>query len=142
MSAEELIGVVREVLEAAYNQGNLAALEELCAADAIFHRPPYPDIEGLEAFREHVADLRRTFSDVRITFDEIIVQEETLARRWTIRGTHTGRSPSMPLPPTGRGVMITGCGMTHLLDGRIVEEWIYADWLGLFQQLGAIPPME
>jgi len=140
--AEDLKDAFRRTLEAAYSQGNLAGLEELYTAEAAFHRPPFPDIEGLEAFKAYVADLRCAFSDVRLTLREIVLEGEALATRWTFQGTHTGRSPSMLVPPTGRSATITGCCMVHCVDGRIDEVWSYADWLGLFQQLGVIPPMK
>jgi predicted ester cyclase len=47
----------------------------------------------------------------------------------------------MPVPPTGRRVEMMGCSVSHWMVGRIVEEWNYVDWLGLFRQVGVIPPL-
>lgn len=141
MCSDEVKGVVRAALEVAYNQGDLEALDKVYAPYILYHRPPLADMEGLEALKEFIAGLRRAFSHARLTLDEITREGEVLAGRWTFRGTHTGRSPSMPVPPTGRGVTVTGCCMAHWADGTIDEEWACADWLGLFQQLGVVPPM-
>jgi predicted ester cyclase len=139
--AGDIRSAVHRVIEEIYNQGNLDGLDQLYARDVLYHRPPLADIEGLGPLGEYVADLRRAFSEVRYTLHEIALEGVVLACRWTFQGRHTGRSPSMPIPPTGREVTITGCSMAHCVQGRIEEEWSYADWLGFFQQLNVIPPM-
>jgi len=141
MSAKEVKARLRCVVEQAYHQGRLEALDELYAPGIVYHRPPLADIEGLEALKAYVADLCLAFSGVRLTLHEIVVEGDILASRWTLRGSHTQRSPSMPVPPTGKEASVTGCSMAHWAEGRINEEWNYTDWLGLFQQLGVIPPM-
>jgi predicted ester cyclase len=141
MCSDEAKGIVRAALEMAYNQGHLKALDRIYAPCIRYHRPPLADMEGLEALKEFIADIRSAFSNVQLAIDEVTLEGEVLAGRWTFRGTHTGRSPSMPVPPTGRGVTVTGCCMAHWTGGRIDEEWVYSDWLGLFQQLGVVPPM-
>jgi len=141
MCSDEVKGIIRAVLEVAYNQGDLEALDKVYAPDVLYHRPPLADIECLEALKCSVADIRRAFSNVQLVIDKITLEGEVLAGRWTFRGIHTGRSSSMPVPPTGRGVTVTGCCMAHWTDGRIDEEWVCTDWLGLFQQLGVVPPM-
>jgi predicted ester cyclase len=132
---------LRGGLERAYNRGDLAALDGLYAPEVTYHRPPLPDIEGREALKGYVVDLRRTFSSLRFTIDEIILEKEGLAARWTLRGTHTGRSPSMLVPPTGKEATLTGCTTAHRTRDRIIEQWDYGDWLGLFHRLGVIPPL-
>jgi predicted ester cyclase len=140
MRDEELGARAQRIMEGAYHRGELQGLAELYAADAVQHRPPLGDNEGLEAIRAYVADLRRTFSGIRLSVDQVIVAGDSHAIRWTFRGTHTGRSPAMPVPPTGREIAMGGCSVGHWRQGRIDEEWVYVDWLGLFGQLGVIPP--
>ncbi len=138
---EDVRTTAHRLIEGAYNRGDMAGLDDLYAPDIVFHRPPLADIRGLGPLKEYITDLRRAFSEVRYTLDEITLGGEVLASRWTLRGKHTGRSPSMPVPPTDREATITGCNMAHCVEGRIEEEWCYVDWLGLFQQLNVIPPM-
>lgn len=141
MLAEDVRTTARRAIEGAYNQGRLDGLDQLYTRDVVYHRPPLADIEGLGPLKEYITDFRRAFSEVRYTLDEITLEGEVLASRWAFRGRHTGRSPSMPIPPTGREVTITGCSMAHCVQGRVEEEWSHADWLGFFQQLNVIPPM-
>jgi predicted ester cyclase len=41
----------------------------------------------------------------------------------------------------GKRLTVTGCGINHLVGGKVVEAWVYMDNLGAMQQLGIIPPM-
>ena len=141
MLGEGIKARVSRVVEGAYNQGHLDGLGQLYAAGFLYHRPPLPDIEGLEEFRQHIADIRRAFSEMQISIHRIILEGDAQAYPWAFRGTHTGRSPSIPVPPTGKRVAIVGCSVSCWLQGQIIEEWNYVDWLGLFRQLGVIPPM-
>ena len=138
---EDIRTAVHRVIEGAYNRGELDSLDQLYASDIVYHRPPLADVVGLATLKEYIADLCCALSEVTYTLDEISLEGHVVASRWTLRGRHTGWSPSMPVPPTGREVAITGCGMAHCVQGRIKEEWSHADWLGFFQQLSVIPPM-
>ncbi len=138
---EELKTMVRSTVEGAYNNGDLSSLSSLYASDVVYHRPPLPDIEGLGTLREYIADISRAFSDIHYTIRSIILEGDTYAELWAFQGTHTGQSPALPVPARGRQVSITGSTLGLWAGGKIVEEWSYVDWLGLFRQLGVIPPM-
>ena len=53
MSAEELKVSIRLVVEGAYNRGALEALRTIYGDTVVAHRPPLPDIRGLESLTEH-----------------------------------------------------------------------------------------
>lgn len=53
------------------------------------------------------------------------------------RGTHRGEF--MGVPATDREVAWTGILMFRILDGKIVDQWLEQDAMGLMQQLGATP---
>jgi len=46
----------------------------------------------------------------------------------------------MGIPPTGKQIIVAGIEIFHFANGKVVEEWINGDDLGLLQQLGVIPP--
>jgi predicted ester cyclase len=52
-------------------------------------------------------------------------------------GTHQGEF--MGIPPTGKRVTFTGIWFARLKGGRLQEQWVSFDALGLLRQLGAIP---
>jgi len=141
---EEYKAYAHREIDEAYNKGNLDVLDEHYAADFIYHIPPQPDIEGLEAYKEFIAGNRIGYPDIQITIDDIITEGDKVVTRWTYQGTHTGQSPTLGIPPTGKKVIFTGCSVTHWRDGKIVETWNYVDYLGLMQQLGfnIVPPQE
>jgi predicted ester cyclase len=66
---------------------------------------------------------------------------DTAVVRWPWEATHSGVSPSLGIPPTGKRVGIVGCSVFHFKNGKIVEQWEYSDMLGLLQQLGVIPAL-
>ncbi len=141
MSLEELKAKIRWAGEEAWLKGNVDAFDEVYAADYVWHRPPLPDLSGLEAVKESVAGMRSTYSDIQISYEEMLGEGDSLAYRFTWRAKHTGQSPTLPIPPTGKEVLLQGCIVVHLAGGKIVEEFEYSDYLGFMQQLGVVPPL-
>ena len=142
MINEELMAKRRTAIEEAYGKGNVDALDEFFASDVILHMSPMPDTKGLEAYKQSVIDSRQLSSDFRFDWQEEICEGDTMAIRLVMRGTHTGTSPTIPVPPTGKEVALKDCVFEYWKDGKIVEFIEYSNYLGLFQQLGIIPPME
>jgi predicted ester cyclase len=58
---------------------------------------------------------------------------------FTLNATHRGEL--MGIPPTGDKVTVTGTGMFHVVDGKIIKWTGNFDYLGIFQQIGLIPPL-
>ena len=141
MSLEELKNKIRWAGEEAWMKGNLDALEEVYAAELIARRPPLPEIKGLAAVQEYIKDTRSAYSDIHITFEEMIGEGDSIAYRYTWFAKHTGQSASLPIPPTGVQVTLTGCVLVHLEDSKVVVEYDHSDYLGFLQQLGVIPPL-
>ena len=55
----------------------------------------------------------------------------------TWRGTHT--SEFLHIPATGKQVTFTSTEIYRVSGGKLAEEWVELDMLGLLQQLGAMP---
>ncbi|NIM11618.1 MAG: DUF4440 domain-containing protein [Candidatus Aminicenantes bacterium] len=142
--AEKMKTAGRRIIEEAWNKGNFDVLDEFLAADYVYHIPPLPDVKGIEAYKQRIKEYRSAYPDLQITINEIIVEGDISALRWTLKGTHTGQFPSIPIPPTGKQVEFTGCDLAYWKDGKIVEDWNHADFLGYMQQLGfkLIPPQK
>ncbi len=49
------------------------------------------------------------------------------------------RGKLMGILPTGKQFTITGINIVRVAGGRIVEEWVVFDQLGMLQQLGVMP---
>jgi predicted ester cyclase len=64
----------------------------------------------------------------------LIAEEDKVAARITMRGTHLG--DFMGMAPTGKRVEFHGMYMVRVRDGRIVEHWGEEDSGSLLAQLG------
>lgn len=122
-----------------WNTGNLAIADEIFGADFVNHDPNNPGVTNSESYKGYVPAIRIGFPDFHVATDDLIAEGEKVAFRWTINATHQG--DLMGMPATGIQVVWTGITIAHFADGKIVEMWWSHDHLGLFQQLGVIPPM-
>lgn len=138
MKTEEIMVRERWATEEAFVKGNVDALDEVFAPDAVFQTPPIINKKGLETFKQGIIGFRQAFTDIHVNWDEVISDGNTAVHRYTIRGKHTGRLPEVPAPPTGKEIVMKGCVVYHLKNGKIFEFIEYFDWLGMMQQLGVI----
>lgn len=129
------------IYERAWNEGRIDDLDAICAPNYLRHEPPQPGLVGLAALKQHILAMRTAFPDLTLHLYETINEGTTFAGRWIFQGTHTGPMPGLDRPPTGKRVEITGLFFVHTSNDKAVEEWIYGDTMGMFQQLGLLPPM-
>ena len=117
-----------------WSKGNLAAADELMAPDVVIHQPEVGGVAGLKAFN---TTIRAAFPDWYSTAEELIVEDDRVAERWTGRGTHRGEFQG--IPPTGKQVAVPGVVFYRVRDGRISEFRGSFDMLSMLQQLGVAP---
>ncbi len=133
---EELREIVLRVIEEAWNQGKMEVLDEHFAPEYVYHHFPFPDVEGVEAYKQYIADTRNSYPDFKLTVEEIIIKGDIAVVRGTFSGTNTGELPTLGIPATGKQVTFKWCSVSHRANGKTAEEWNYVDYLGLMQQLG------
>ena len=136
MSTEQNKALIRRAYEEAFNQRNLAVLDELDAPDFVCHNAS-TTMQGLEAFKQFLSLYLTAFPDARFTVEDMIAEGDRVVARHTFRGTHTGNL--MGIAPTGKQVTTTGVTITRFANGKGVELWGNSDDLGLLQQLGVVP---
>ena len=134
MSSEELKALVRRFVDEFWNGGNFAVADELMAPNAVIHQPPVGTPVGLKAF---AAEFRTAFPDWHSTVEEMIVEGDRVAERWTGRGTHRGELQG--IAPTGAKVEVPGVVFYRIESGKIVEFRGQFDQMSLMQQVGVIP---
>lgn len=135
MAAAENKGVVRRLIEAIWNQGDLTVMERFFAPEFINHNPNHPAVNDRAGFAEWVMATGAAFPDLRMTIDDIAGDGDEVFVRWTLRGTHCGFLDG--LAPTGRCVCFTGVTVYRLAGRQVVEAWWTMDTLSLLGQLGA-----
>lgn len=137
MSLEKNKALARRWLEQVWSKGNLAELDELYAANFVWHWAPPGVASNREGYRQFVTANFAAFSDVRCPAEEIVAEGDKVVVRWTWRATHKGEY--MGIAPTGKQITMTGICILRIADGKIAEEWGEMDMLGMMQQLGAVP---
>lgn len=138
--SEEVKTKITRFVDEGFNKMDLAAFDEFYAHDCVRHVPPLQDMQGVEALKQYGVEYRRNvFSDVRITINDILVEGDKAASRWTWEATHTGQSATFPFPATGKRLTITGCTMYRFVGGKCAEEWEHQDMVGALQQMGVLP---
>lgn len=136
MSTEENKALVRRGYEEGLNQKNLAVFDELGAPDFVLHNASMTT-QGREAYKQFVSMYFAAFPDVHFIVEDLIAEGDNVVARHTFRGTHQG--DLMGIAPTGKQVTVTGMTITRFANGRVVEQWLSFDALGMLQQLGVIP---
>jgi steroid delta-isomerase-like uncharacterized protein len=127
VDVEENKQVVRRLWEEVWNRGDLAVADQIFDAAYAAHE------------KASVPVIRAAFPDSHHAIEDLIAEGNRVVTRFTWSGTHRGEF--MGVPATGRRVAVGGIWIHRLESGRIVEgrEWGQLDWLGLLQQLGALP---
>lgn len=113
---------------------NLA--QQLINPGATFQVPFQADpLQGPKGYLAIIGMMRSGFPDIQWSIDEMIVENDKVAIRFTMKGTHKG---------TFFGVQATekkAMNFYRLSDGQITEEVGQPDLLGLLTQIGAVPKM-
>ena len=137
MSTEENKAMIRRVGEV-FNQGDLAVVDEVMAADYV-HHGPFGEFKGPEGFKQMVTMFRTAFPDLNMTIEDMVAEGDKVASRLTLRGTHKGEY--MGIAATGKQVTVTEIVISRFAGGKEVEAWGSPDLMGMMQQLGVVPPM-
>jgi steroid delta-isomerase-like uncharacterized protein len=140
MSADENKVIVQRYVEEGFNAGNLAVIDELFAPDFVNHDPVAQQLRDLQTLKQGILAYHAAFPDIRTTIEDLVVEGDRVAKRFTMRGTQTGEFNG--IPPTGRQITTEGIDILRIADGKIQEIWIAYDGLGVMQQLGMIPTPE
>ncbi len=130
----------RSFFEEMLSKGNFALAEKILSDDIVMHHPASKDpIRGREAVAGMLAGFRAGFSDLHLTVDQVVAEDDKVALRWRARGTHDGNL--FGIPASGNKMDVFGISIVKIAGGKIVEDWVSEDSLGVFTQIGVIPPM-
>jgi len=133
ITEEEAKALIDRALEI-WNEGNLAVANDLLAPDFVQHTVKSEDIVGIDAFKEDVTILRTDFPDFNFTIEEIIAKDDKIVCHWIATGTNTGTTSD--IPPTGKKMRVSGVGIIRVVNGKIVEKWMYYNEAIVLMQLG------
>ena len=138
MSVETNLSVVQSVLML-MEKDMPGGIERYFATNWVNHDPSLPPMKGLEGARQLFGLWGGALSNRKLTIEDTLAQGDKVAVHFVISGTHTG--DLMGIPPSGKMVNVSGTGIFKLADGKLTDNWVNFDSLGLLQQIGAVPKM-
>lgn len=130
--------IVLELFEASNRQDVEKIAQLVSITNYSFHFSGMPPMD----WNGHIqvfSGFNNAFSDLHRSIEDIVAEEggDKVAVRFTITGTHKGELQG--IPPTGKKVTFDAMDFLTIIDGKITEERVTADMMGLMQQIGAIP---
>lgn len=140
MSAAQHEAMIRAYIEDVFNRHRLDGLEAYWAEDLTSHWMGQETLHGLPSWRAAMEGFFTAFPDVAYTLDDLFFAGDRGVWRGRWRGTQRGDWQG--IAPSGKTAEWTVIIIGRLADGRLVEDWVEYDRLGLYRQLGAIPLAE
>ena len=120
-------------------QKDQAAIEALISPTFVGHYTGFPEVHGLDGFKQFFTLLYTAFPDLVASVEDLVAEGDKVTARWKSTGTHTG--DLLGSAPTGKTVTTSGIAIYRVVAGKIVEAWGESDNLGMLQQIGIVPPL-
>jgi predicted ester cyclase len=120
-----------------FGRARLEEYLQFYAPDAQLHFLPPGLPPGRDGARAYYQMVLAAFPDGRVRLEDLVAEDDKVACRFLFEGTHEG--DFMGVPPTGNRVALRGITIIRVAGNQCVERWSEADFLGLLQQLGALP---
>lgn len=128
---------IRDALEQAIvhlnNKENRMPYFDLYDESLITHGlPPNvpPNKEGLRTF---YIGLWQAFPDVKVINDDVLINNNKAAVRFTMTGTHKGRF--LGIPPSNKQFKVQGMSLFVFNAAKCIERWELIDVLAMIEQL-------
>ena len=123
--------------EEAINTHDTSRLGEFCAHDYKWHgtdnSEELGEAMGFEEYVEVCKAFFDAFPDFHVNIDEIIVDGNRTAVRYSEGGTHT--KDFAGFVATGKPATWSGIGIFHVRDGKIHEEWLHSNMVERLREM-------
>jgi predicted ester cyclase len=113
-------------------EGRLSVFDDLVVPEVVDRSGPAP-WTGVESVKARASAVRAAFDELEIRVDELLVEGDGIAWRWTLHGKHVGTFAGVE--PTGRRVALRGVNFQRLEGDRVAEHWTLVDVFGALQAL-------
>ncbi len=133
-SLEPLREVVRKLADTFNNpQNRESSYFDFYDNSLIIHGFPPNLPTNKEGFKQFIYLLWKAFPDIRIIFEDIIIEGNKVACRYHLTGTHKGEF--MDLQPTDKQFRVNGMTVFSFRDTKCIERWNLVDMISLREQL-------
>lgn len=115
-------------------------LAEACAAYAATCKfngwaPQQLDVNG---YKQAMSAILASFPNARFVVEDVVVEGDKVVARHRFEGAHTGAA-FQGVPTSNKRAVAPATVTFQFKDGKPVELWLNADFLGLMMQIGGIP---
>ena len=144
MSAASHKAIVRRYFEEALDKRNLDVLDEIVTIDCLIHRPEAPEpIRGLSAFKQVLGNILQVYSEFSTTIHDLIGEDDRVACRLSHRAVNRGVWSSRlgRHDVAGKPVSWPAIAIFRFRAGKVTEEWVSRDELGMLIELGILTPV-
>lgn len=133
--------VVERYFHEVLDQKKIEHLPELLAADAVLHRPGF-DVIGLEAAMQRLRGVLQDYLAFSTELSGLIAEGDMVSVRVLHRARvrpHAFRSRAGEVNiATEQDLQWSAIVQFRLRDGKIAEEWVNRDELGMLTQMGKV----
>ena len=131
-------GRLLEWLHHIYNKRMFGKIHEIYASNVQWHGPMMRELFGVAAVLQQTMRLVAMIPDGAFIPQHICSNPceeggEKIAVRWIMEGHHLGYGTLGA--PTGHKLFVMGMSHFHIIDGKIVDEWVVYDDLAMLVQL-------
>jgi steroid delta-isomerase-like uncharacterized protein len=129
--------VVRQFFEA-FDRHYTERIEQLVSSSNYsFHSLGMPPMNW-NGHKQFIIAITNAFPDIHHDIVDLVAEgENKVAVRFDATATHKGEFQG--IPPTSKKVSFGEMNFFTIIDGKVAEEWVIVDMMGLMQQIGAIP---
>ncbi len=122
--------------ETMINTADEQLAQELIASDASFYTPVSPKaLYGGKGYLSVVHFMRKGFSDVQWKAEDMISENNKIAIRWTLTGTHDGEF--LGVQPTGVKIKTSVMNFYYFNnEGKITNDIAAEGMIGILKPLG------
>ena len=133
--------VVERYFHEVLDRKRLEVLPELLARDVVLHRPGF-DVSGIDAAMQRLRAVLKDFSAFSSELSGLMAEGDLVAARVSHRTRvrpHAFRSRAGETQlAREQALEWTAIAQFRLKDGRIAEEWVMRDELGMLLQMGTV----
>ena len=134
--------VIRRFVEELWNERRLDVADAIFAKDCVTHQlrsgePADAVTRGPLVIKEHIAGWIASFPDLRFSIEQMLSEGDRVVMQLLMEGTH--QNAWLGIPASGKKMQIRMFTVHRVVLGKIVEDWVLVESLGVFQQLGVVP---
>lgn len=140
MAYVDLEAKIRRLIDGVWNDTDPSVADEIVAEEYTLPAEDLPeDFTGPNLYRGLAEETHKAFDDLTYEIEDVLVDGNRVAVRWTMRGVHSG--PLFGVAPSGEQVEVQGIEIDHFEGGELVASWIQTDEKEILEQIGGLRPL-